>query len=240
MIDIHAHLIPNVDDGPNSLQDALMLCRAVVADGISHSICTPHILPGRFNNTKQALSNAFELFQQQIALAGIDLKLGLAAEVHMDIRVLELIEEEQIPYLGKQADTGINYMLLELPDAQIPVGAEAFVKRLMDKHICPVIVHPERNRSVFNNPAKIRPFVEAGCQLQITAASLLGQFGPLIEKSAWQLIESGSVQAVASDCHNTGGRSPRMTEAKALLIQRYGIDTATALTHTGPAKLCAQ
>lgn len=240
MIDIHAHLIPNVDDGPASLQDALMLCRAVVADGIKHSICTPHISPGRFDNTKQALINSFELFQHQIDLAGIDLKLGLAAEVHMDVRVLQLIEEDQIPYLGKQAGTGFNYMLLELPDAQIPVGAEAFVKRLMDKHICPVIVHPERNRSVFNNPAKIRPFLEAGCQLQITAASLLGQFGPAVESVAWQLIESGSVQAVASDCHNTNGRSPRMADARELLIQRYGIETATALTQTGPAELCAQ
>jgi protein-tyrosine phosphatase len=240
MIDIHAHLMPNVDDGPTSLQEALMLCRAAVADGITHSICTPHILPGRFNNTKQALINSFELFQQQIEMAGIHLKLGLAAEVHMDIRVLQLIEEDHIPYLGKQVDTGLNYMLLELPDAQIPVGADAFVKRLIDKHICPVIVHPERNRSVFTNPAKIRPFIEAGCQLQITAASLLGQFGPAIENVAWQLIESGHVKAIASDCHNTGGRRPRMAGAKALLIQRYGIDAATALTQTGPAQLCAQ
>lgn len=240
MIDIHSHLIPNVDDGPTSLQEALMLCRAVVADGISHSICTPHILPGRFDNNKQELIYSFELLKQQIELAGINLKLGISAEMHMDVRVLQLIEEEQVPYLGKQVGTGFNYMLLEMPDAQIPVGAEAFVKRLMDMYICPVIVHPERNRSVFNNPAKIRPFVEAGCQLQITAASLLGQFGPTVEAVAWQLIESGSVQAIASDCHNTNGRSPRMADAKELLVQRYGIDTATTLTQTGPAKLCAQ
>lgn len=240
MIDIHAHLMPNVDDGPASMQEALLLCRAAVADGISHSVCTPHILPGRFDNTKQALINDFALFQQQIALAGIDLQLSLAAEVHMDIRVLQLIEEEQIPYLGKQASTGLNYMLLELPDAQIPVGAEAFVKRLIDKNICPVIVHPERNRSVFTNPAKIRPFIEAGCQLQITAASLLGQFGPAIENVAWQLIESGHVTAIASDCHNISGRRPRMAEAKAILMQRYGTALATSLTQTGPAQLCAQ
>lgn len=240
MIDIHAHLIPSVDDGPTNLQDALMLCRAAVADGITYAICTPHILPGRFNNTKQALLQSFELFKYQLQAADIHLTLGIAAEVHMDIRVLQLIEEEEIPYLGTQANTGHRYMLLELPDAQIPVGAIAFVRRLIDKNICPVIVHPERNRSVFTNPAKIRPFIEAGCQLQITAASLLGQFGPAIENAAWLLIESSNVKAVASDCHNTGGRRPRMADAKAMIMQRYGIDAAIALTHTGPAELCAQ
>jgi len=239
MFDIHSHLIPNVDDGPASLDEALLLCRAAVNDGISHAICTPHILPGRFNNSKNNIFKAFDDFKIQIEAAGIDLTLGVSAEVRMDAQILKLIDEDQIPFLGTQSSSGFHYMLLELPDAQVPVGADAFVQRLMDRHICPVIVHPERNRSVFLNPAKIRPFIEAGCQLQVTASSLVGQFGPAIENAAWQLIENGSVKAIASDCHNLGGRRPRMDEARAVVIQRCGIKVARALTESGPAELCA-
>ncbi len=238
MIDIHTHLIPNIDDGPASLEEALQLCHAAVADGITHAICTPHILSGRFNNTKNSILHAFEKFQSEVDAAGINLKLGISAEVRLDAQVLQLIDEGQVPFLGTQSSSGFHYMLLELPDAQIPVGADAFVQRLMNLHICPVIVHPERNRSVFVNPEKIKPFVEAGCQLQVTAASLVGQFGPAIENVSWALIESGAVQAIASDSHNTSGRKPRMTEARNALIKRYGLDVATSLTVDGPLELC--
>jgi protein-tyrosine phosphatase len=239
MFDIHSHLIPNVDDGPPNLEEALLLCRAAVEDGITHAICTPHILPGRFNNSKGNIFKAFEDFKTQVEVAGIKLTLGISAEVRMDAQILNLIDKDQIPFLGTQSSSGFRYMLLELPDAQIPVGADVFIKRLMDKLICPVIVHPERNRSVFLNPAKIQPFVETGCQLQVTASSLLGQFGPAIEKAAWQLIENGSVKSIASDCHNLGGRRPRMKEAREAVIKRYGQEVAKALTESGPAELCA-
>ncbi len=239
MIDIHTHLIPNIDDGPTNLAEALQLCRAAVGDGITHAICTPHILPGRFDNTKNNILQAFESFKREVQDAGIHLNLGISAEVRLDAQILQLIDDELIPFLGTQSSSGFKYMLLELPDAQIPVGADAFVHHLIDLHICPVIVHPERNRSVFINPAKIKPFVDAGCKLQVTAASLVGQFGPAIEKVSWALIESGVVQAIASDSHNIGGRRPRMTEARDALALRYGLDVATMLTETGPAELCA-
>jgi protein-tyrosine phosphatase len=238
MFDIHSHLIPNVDDGPPNLEEALLLCRAAVEDGITHAICTPHILPGRFNNSKGNIFKAFEDFKTQVEVAGIKLILGVSAEVRMDAQILNLIDKDQIPFLGAKPNSGFRYMLLELPDAQIPVGADVFIKRLMDKFICPVIVHPERNRSVFLNPAKIRPFVEVGCQLQVTASSLVGQFGPAIEKAAWYLIENGSVKAIASDCHNLSGRRPRMKEAREAVIQRYGLEVAKVLTESGPAELC--
>lgn len=239
MIDIHTHLIPNIDDGPSSLEDALALCRAAVNDGITHAICTPHILPGRFDNTKTNIIQAYELFKNASQAYGIKLNLGIAAEVRLDPQILPLILEDKIPFLGKLAGSDLHYMLLELPDAQIPVGADVFVHRLLDLNICPVIVHPERNRSVFMNPAKIKPFVDAGCQLQITASSLVGQFGPAVEKAAWDLIDKGYVKAIASDSHNTTGRRPRMTEAKNAIASKYGFDAATNLTEKGPAELCA-
>jgi protein-tyrosine phosphatase len=239
MFDIHSHLMPNIDDGPSSLEDALLLCRSAVEDGITRAMCTPHILPGKFNNSKVSISKAFEEFNEKVKAESINLILGFAAEVRMDAQILQLIEEDQIPYLGTQTSSGLHYMLLELPDAQIPVGSEAFIQRLLDKNICPVIVHPERNRSVFLNPNKINSFLEMGCQLQVTASSLLGQFGPAIEKAGWYLIENGSVKAIASDCHNLNGRRPRMKEARESLIQRYGIEVAKSLTESGPAELCA-
>jgi len=239
MIDIHAHLIAGVDDGPENLDEAINLCKASVANGVTHTICTPHILPGRFNNTVSKLKQPMLDLQSALIKNNVNLKLSLSAEVRLDFSILKLLENQDIPlmYSNKKGKENLRYMLLEFPDAQLALGSDKLVKKIVDQKITPIIAHPERNKEILRDPKKLSPFIEMGCKLQITAASLVGQFGSAVESFAWKLIESDNVFAVASDCHNLKGRKPKMAEARQAIENRYGIKMAEHLTFLKPSQL---
>lgn len=236
MIDIHCHLLPGIDDGPQTQDEAVSMAYAAVADGISHAVLTPHVFPGRFNNIRSSIEVEFLKFETLLKTMLVPLKLSFAGEVRLDAEVIRLIQADEIPFLG--VCDGYRTMLLEFPDGQIPLGAINFVQRMLSSGIRTVIAHPERNKAVMERPDSIEPFVEAGCYLQITAGSLSGQFGPRVMAATDFILEKGWVSAVASDAHNLHGRRHRMREARLELERRFGEDIADRLTRLTPAALC--
>ena len=227
MIDLHCHLIPGVDDGPNTLEESLKLCRIAVADGISHAICTPHIHPGRWENTRHSIAQQCDHLQQQLNQQGIPLHLGFAGEVRLTDRIMDQVENEEIPFYG--AVDGYSVMLLEFPHGHVIPGSEKLVAWLLDRNIRPLIAHPERNRQLMKDPAQIGPFVTAGCWLQITAGSLLGNFGARAQKTADLLLRNDMVAVLASDGHNAAARQPVLKRAFSLVVDRFGTDKARQL-----------
>ena len=238
MIDIHCHLLPGIDDGPPTLEAALALAQACVDDGITHTVVTPHVFPGRFENRRSSIEEDFDRFAATLCAARIPLGLSWAGEVRLTPEVLELPPRGELPFLGHVS--GYHTLLLEMPDGQIPLGSDRFVQHMLARHVRPVLVHPERNRAVMEQPERLRPFVELGCYLQLTAGSLVGQFGGKAQATAQALLDEGWVHAVASDAHNLMGRRPRMRDAAAWLTQHYGAAAARQLTVLGPAGLCGQ
>ncbi len=236
MIDIHCHLLPGIDDGPPTVEAALALAKACADDGITQVVTTPHVFPGRFENWRSSIAEEHARFAALLQASGIALELLWAGEVRLTPEVLELLDRNELPCLGEVG--GFRTLLLEMPDGQVPLGAMHFVRRLLSVRIRPVIVHPERNRGVMEKPDRLREFVEAGCYMQVTAGSLVGQFGPRAQATAVTLLECGWVHAVASDAHNTTGRRPRMRDAAHWLTQRHGAAVARQLTVLGPAGLC--
>ncbi len=236
MIDIHCHVLPGIDDGPATVDEALELARACVADGIRHTVATPHVFPGRYENRRAGIARAAEVFRELLDLHRIPLSLSFAGEVRLGAEVIDLVAQDQIPFLGECE--GYRVMLLELPDAQIPLGALNLVRHLIAEGVRPVLVHPERNKAIMDSPERVLPFVDAGCFLQITAASVAGQFGARVLEATDYLLDERLVTAVASDAHNLKGRPPRMREARSLLTERYGAELAEALCVSGPAQLC--
>jgi protein-tyrosine phosphatase len=236
MIDIHCHLLPGIDDGPATLEAAMALAAALVEDGVTQVVCTPHVFPGRFENRRSSIAEEFLRLSQLVQQAGLPLELLWAGEVRLTPEVLDLLPLQELPFLGQAA--GMKTLLLEMPDGQVPLGAEQFVRRLMNAGIRPVIAHPERNRMVMDKPERMQPLVDEGCALQLTAGSLVGDFGVRAETAARELLDQGWVQAVASDAHNLGGRKPRMKAAAQWLVRNYGQETALRLTTFGPGSLC--
>jgi protein-tyrosine phosphatase len=197
------------------------VAQAAVADGITYSVMTPHIHPGRYENTRSTIDKAFKDFRLALRQARVPLHIGMAAEVRLSPDIVALLSQSELPFLGEL--DGYRIILLEFPHTQITPGADKFVERLLKDKIRPLIAHPERNQDVIRDLSKIEPFVEMGCFLQITAGSLLGDFGRAPQRRALQLLESDVFKVLASDAHNLTGRRPALRdgmEAAARVIGR--------------------
>lgn len=236
MIEIHAHVLPGIDDGPQTLEDALALARLFVADGVTHVIATPHVFPGRFDNTLQTNRAALSEFRKALQQADIALSMSVAGEVRFCEHVPMLLENGDLPFLGELED-GWRSLLLELPDGGIPIGAEKLIDWLLVRKIRPVIAHPERNRMIRDRPELAKRLVELGCELQITAGALLGGFGERAQQASLYMLEHNVVAAIASDAHNLTARAPCLSQAKQWLHERFGSQHAQQLTQHGPARL---
>lgn len=235
MIDLHCHLLPGIDDGPATLVEAVAMARLAVADGITTSVVTPHIHPGRYDNDSAGIGRSLQAYRLALARAGVPLALRMGAEVRVSVDSLALLLREQVPFLG--TDRGWRVLLLELPHGGVPVGSLQMVGRLVQMGIRPLLAHPERNKGFLDNPQRIEPFLAAGCWLQLTAGSVTGAFGKASQELAHQLLDDGSVRVVASDAHNLGSRPPVLSQAHAFIAQRWGADLADDLMLHRPRQM---
>ncbi len=232
MIDIHCHIIPNIDDGCRNITESIALLKIAATDGIRRMVCTPHIHKGRFDNNQDNIQLGLSMLKKSAKEEGIDIELAGAAEVRFDSEIIDLLENDTLPLYGEL--DGQHYMLLELPHSNIPPGATHLINYLQNKGIKPVIAHPERNIELLRNPEKITQFTNLGCWLQITAGSIIGQFGQRCHELAHYYLEQDMVNVVASDAHNIKHRPPLLSEAKENIAKLYGEQRAQLLFWQNP------
>lgn len=235
MIDLHNHLLPGLDDGARNVQSAVDLARLAVADGISHMVCTPHIHAGRYDNSWADIQAARDVFVVALKKAGICLQVAAAAEVRLDTRIMEAISNRALPFLGRWE--GFQVLLLEFPHGDIPLGAERLTAWLLRHQVMPMIAHPERNKAAIRNPSKLRPFIEQGCLLQVTASSLIGYFGPAAQSLAQALLADNQVSILASDGHNQQHRLPILGEGFRQAARLVGERRARELVEETPWRI---
>jgi protein-tyrosine phosphatase len=237
MIDLHTHLLPNIDDGPDTLEQALTLCRIAVENATTHAVVTPHIHPGRWENTRHTIQQACQNLQSELQSNNIPLQLGFAAEVRLSDQIMRQIENNQIPFYGEV--DGYQIMLLEFPHGHIIPGSDKLITWLMKHNIRPLIAHPERNKQIMKDPTQLQPFIKAGCWLQVTAGSVTGNFGEHAQHIAHQLLKDDFVTVLASDGHNARARQPALKQAFDAIAGQYGAERAQRLTLHTPAKITA-
>jgi protein-tyrosine phosphatase len=235
VIDLHCHLLPGIDDGPETLAEAIEMARIAVANGITEAHVTPHLHPGRWMNDRGTIEAAVVAYRAALAAADIALEIGFAAEVRLDYEILPLIEEDRVPFLGTL--DGHRVMLLEFPHSHVPLGADKFVAWLLARRIRPMIAHPERNKDLMRDPARLEPFVGQGCLLQVTADAVAGGFGELSAERARGFLENGWVTVLASDAHDTTGRPPRMAPGRDAAARIVGEEEARRLTQGTPLSI---
>ncbi|WP_223652955.1 tyrosine-protein phosphatase [Halopseudomonas nanhaiensis] len=235
MIDLHSHLLPGVDDGPADLETALDMARIAVASGTTHLICTPHIHPGRYTNDAASIKTAWEAFARALRAARIPLRTGYAAEVRFGGEIMTAVGDGTLPFLGDWE--GRKALLLEFSHAEVPFGAERMTQWLLDQGIIPVLAHPERNKGLMRQPGKLKPFLQQGCLLQVTAGSIAGAFGERVKQLAHALLQEGVVNVIASDAHNVNRRPPDMRHGLRIASEIVGERRAKHLVLDTPWKI---
>lgn len=219
MIDIHCHILPGVDDGAETMEDALEMAKAAVREGIKQIIVTPHHKRSHYDNPRVIVTQKVAEMNSVLINEGIPLKLSIGQEVRIFGDLLEEYEHGEIATLNDQ-----NYLLIEFPSNHVPSYAEQLFYELQLKGLIPVIAHPERNQQMIEQPDKLYSLIEKGAISQVTAASLTGAFGKKIQQFSFQLIEANLTHVIASDAHNTHSRGFKMAEAMDLIEKKYGQD----------------
>ena len=235
MIDIHSHILPGIDDGARTLDEALDMLRISIDQGVTTQVLTPHIHIGRFNNTKQHIEQEFIKFREQVDAANLSIKLLLGAELRIGPEIMQLVSTDSVPWLGEHQ--GKKTFLLEFPRTEIPFGSDNLVRWLLSKNCLPIIVHPERNSTFLNNRDKLQTFIDLGCPLQITASSITGKFGHDVQQMTEELLLGDQVSAIASDCHNLKGRSPDLIGAAEYTTTIIGKEKTLLLVNQQPKQL---
>ena len=232
-VDIHCHCLPGLDDGPKTLPEAVALCRALVADGITTAVATPHQL-GRYDrrNAGSEVREAVRQLRDALASEAVPLSVVPGADVRVDERLPALLDSGHVLTL---ADTG-KYVLLELPHETF-IEPLPLIRLLVARGVRPIVSHPERQEHVSKHPQLVVPWLKHGALLQVTAGSLTGDFGATAERCAWELLNSAAVAFVASDAHGAVKRPPRMTAAIDLIGRRLGKAAAGRLCVENPARV---
>jgi protein-tyrosine phosphatase len=229
MFDLHCHMLPGIDDGAVDLVMAIEMARMAVADGVHTVACTPHIYPGLYENTAAGIRDAVDVMQRRLDARGIDLRLLVGADVHLEPNLSDSIRSGRVPTLA-----GTRYLLLEPPHHVAPPRFEESVFELMASGYIPVITHPERLSWIEDHYPVFQRLVERGVWMQLTAASVAGKFGRRPRYWSERMLDEGCVHILASDGHHPGRRPPILSEGRDAAALRVGDEEATHLVLTRP------
>jgi protein-tyrosine phosphatase len=219
MIDLHCHILPNVDDGPKDLAESVEMAKQAVQQGIKTIIATPHHRNEKYENHGQTIFRQVEEFNRVLKSENLDLTVLPGQETRIFGEMVEGLESNEILPLNQG-----KYVFVELPSGQVPRYTGQLLFDIQLKGFIPVIVHPERNQEIIENPEVLYQLVKKGALTQVTASSVSGRFGKTIKKFSLQLIEANLTHFVASDAHNTSSRGFKMVEAYDVIEKSFGID----------------
>jgi protein-tyrosine phosphatase len=229
LIDLHSHLLPGIDDGSKDLAMSLAMARVAASDGISTMACTPHILPGVYNNSGPAIRKAVARLAESIAEAGIPISLVTGADVHIAPDLNVQLRDGRALTLNNS-----RYLLLEPPHHVLPPRLEDLIFGLQAAGYIPILTHPERLSWVEGHYDLIGRLVSTSVLMQITAGSVMGRFGRRPCYWAERMLDEGLCHLLATDAHNIEQRAPRMADARDAIAQRLGDDEAINLVLRRP------
>ena len=208
MIDLHSHILPGLDDGPATLEESLEIARRAAADGVRVIAATPHVrddYPTEVMTMERAVAELRAAVQQQ----GIPIEVRPGGEIAIDW--LDRLAEDDVIRFGLGGSP--RYLLVEFPYTGWPLSLHEWIFRLVTKGVTPVIAHPERNSEVQDDPSELRPLVDAGALVQLTAASVDGRTGRSAQAASVSLLRLGLAHLVASDAHTPDVREAGLAAA---------------------------
>jgi protein-tyrosine phosphatase len=231
MIDLHAHILPGLDDGVATVEEACELARRAAAEGITAIAATPHVRED-YPTTPAQMEAAVRDLRRELRVADIAVDILPGGEIALDS--LGLLGQEDLLRFSL-AQSG-RYLLVEFPYVGWPLALETSLWKVQAAGLVPIIAHPERNREVQERPGLLAPLIAAGTLVQVTAASLDGRLGPSSQTAAQALLKDGTAHLIASDAHGPAIREPGLADAFAAVGD---VALARYLTEEVPAAIVA-
>jgi len=227
--DIHCHILPGIDDGPRNLQDALKMARMAVKDGVHTIVATPHCYDNVYDCQRFDIPTLCANFNDSLRTEKIALTVVPGAEIRLCPELISLIDSKQIVADRKNASP----LLLELPEIFIPDAVKKTIRMLRERDVRCIIAHPERNSFILSKNELLTGSLFADTKLQITAGSLLGNFGKNSQLLARYILKMSNCSHIGSDAHNTHQRKPVLAKAVKYAARTIGQKTAETMVGKG-------
>lgn len=235
MVDLHCHILPGVDDGAGSLDDALKMAHLAAVSGVKAIVATPHCnLPGgeEDNYSSPAMKKRFEEFDRAVQETGIPLRILPGAEVFCTPQLPQLLQGKKLQTLA-----GSKYLLMEFYFDESPEFMEACFADAVRLGYTPVVAHPERYEAVYRAPDLVLRWFRQGYIIQLNKGSILGRLGRHAETASRFLLQQGLAHVVASDAHSPRQRTPYMGEIVRHLEDAYAPAYARILLSRNPERI---
>lgn len=228
MIDLHSHILPELDDGSQSLQESLAMARMAVESGVRAVAATPHCSDAR----SREVYESWKLLRQALKENNIPLKLFPGMEIFGTENTLRLLREGQLFTIN-----GSRYPLIEFSFRSDGYQETRILRSLCEAGFRPLVAHPERYSCVQHDPEILNRWHRMGCLLQVNRGSLLGRFGSRAQNMAMELADRNFITLVASDAHSPHMRTPWMQDVKNFLVQDFSLEYARTLLLENPGRI---
>ena len=226
MIDIHNHILPSVDDGSKSWEMSVEMCRMAAADGITHMVASPHANDVYSYHREQHEANLAELRTQTDGC----IALTLGCDFHLSFENVQ----DALAHPARYTIGTTPYLLVELSQFSVPPYMADSMMHLGSAGLRPILTHPERNPILQQDLEMVLRWIRQGVVMQITANAVTGSWGERARRAALWLLEHRAVHVLASDAHDTQRRVPKLSEARDLIAQTYGMELANMLVEGNP------
>lgn len=233
MFDLHAHILPALDDGPATLEEAITTVSMLAREGVTDVVATPHF------DARHPQAPADEVQRRVRALQRIVTQMGVAMRIYAGHAASLAVDVETALARGRLATINDGpYVLLDIPTelarSVLPPSLPGLIERLRRAGYIPVLARVERCPAVHEHPMALAPLVEAGALTQVTAASLVGAHGAAARATAVALLRGNLAHVLASGCHSVTERPPRFAEGVRAAEQIVGQRRAWELSVTTP------
>ncbi len=226
MVDIHCHILPDIDDGPRTFEESVAMAKMAAEDGIAAIVATPHLNEKLYN--PEEISRRASWLNHLLRTQKIPVSILQGADVSV------LFKPQQVRGFTIN-DT--DYILVEFPHTHLPKHAADILFEFVVHGYKPIITHPERNPSISTNPELLINLQGQNIYVQITSGSLVGRFGKESRACAEELLRAGAVDIIATDAHSTTFRRPRLRAGMEAAAEIVGLEAAKRMVFGNPMKI---
>lgn len=232
-IDIHSHILPEVDDGAQSLEQSLNMLKIAHEEGIRIIIATPHYKLDRFECSYEKVKDSYNLLKEAMKKDFSDMELYLGNELMSTEELEDLVQEGKVMTLAKS-----DYLLIEFYPSVSIRELHEMINSVWRIGKIPVIAHVERYSCLLENIDELYELREYGAIIQVNTISINNKdIGRTVKKFLKTVFKERLADIIATDMHSDGKRAPRMKEAARYISKKYGEDYAKILTRDNPEKI---
>lgn len=232
MLDLHCHLLPNIDDGAKDLETSIKMLEIAKKNNTKAIVATPHVIEGEWLPAWEQIVESCHLLKQEGHKFGLDIPIYPGGEVAIHRDILDIVKGP-----GPYCINSGRYMLVELPAMEIPSFTEDFFFSLEARGITPILAHPERHPVLAKDPEILVEWIRRGVLTQVNGTSIMGRMGERAMKMAELLLCRNMIHCIGSDAHSARTRNPDLTKAAEKVVALMGLEKARQVLTVNPQKI---